>query len=72
MLQEPAICSHTLVFSLTSTTAAAAAVQGLAAQGVLVDKRGANVRVGFGPNHSAADVDTLLAALAAASPAASG
>ena len=68
---EPAARSHTLVFRQPDAAAAAAAVRGLAARGVLVDCRGASVRVGFGPNHCAVDVDALLAVLAAAAPAAS-
>lgn len=64
-LQEPACRSHTLVFRVPSTAVAAAAVQGLGAHAVLIDKRGEHVRIGFGPNHSAADVDALLAALRA-------
>lgn len=40
-------------------------VDSLAARGVLVDRRQRSVRFGFGANHSAADVDALLAALAA-------
>lgn len=71
-MQEPARRSHTLVFRLHSTAAAAAVVKELAALGVLIDKRGDHVRVGFGPDHSCADVDTLLAALEAAAPAGTG
>lgn len=61
--QDPAIRSHTLTFRLADASAAKAAVESLAAHGILVDTRKAHVRLGFGPNHSVADVDALLAAL---------
>lgn len=65
-LQEEPLRSHTLVFAQPSPAAAQAAVAALARQGVLVDSRQACLRIGFGPNHSAADVAALLAALKAA------
>ncbi|KAL4425507.1 hypothetical protein ABPG75_009523 [Micractinium tetrahymenae] len=67
--QDPARRSHTLVFRAPSAAIGAAVVKALAARGVLIDKRGAHVRLGFGPDHSAADVDALLAALRAAAAA---
>jgi len=68
-LQDPSIRSHTLVFRLPSASSAKAAVDALAALGVVVDTRRGHVRLGFGANHSAADVDALLCALSRAAAA---
>ena len=68
-MQDEAHRSHTLVFRLPSAAAAAEAVQALAARGVQVDCRKGHLRIGFGPNHSVADVGALLSAMRAAAPA---
>ena len=65
-LQPAPSRSHTLAFGHASPGDAAAAVARLRAAGVLVDCRGQLLRVGLGPYHTAADVDALLEALAAA------
>lgn len=69
-MQDEAHRSHTLVFRLPSAAAAAEAVHALAARGVQVDCRRGHLRIGFGPNHSAADVAALLSALRSAAPSA--
>ena len=51
------------VFVQDSPQAAAAAVAGLQARGVVVDCRGKSVRFGFGLNHSREDVVLALEAL---------
>lgn len=61
---EAPVRSHTLAFRQADARAARAAVEGLAASGIQIDSRKEYVRVGWGPNHSAADCDRLLAALA--------
>lgn len=63
--QEEACRSHTLCFEQPDAASAKAAVDALAAGGVLLDSRKRCVRVGFGANHGAADVAALLAALKA-------
>ncbi len=71
LLQQEAACrSHTLVFAQPDAAAAKAVVDGLGGRGLAVDCRKSFVRFGFGANHSAADVDALLQALAALAPAA--
>ena len=57
------------MFAQPSAAAAKVAVDALAARGVLVDCRKACLRIGFGSNHSAADVAALLATLRAAAAA---
>ena len=51
------------VFAQRDGEQAKRTVEALAARGILIDCRSNYVRVGFGANHSAADVDRLLAAL---------
>ena len=63
--QPEAVRSHTLVFRCESEQAAQAVVGAMARSGIAVDCRRDFVRVGFGPNHSHADVRALLDATAA-------
>ena len=69
-LQPEAARSHTLVFRQVSPARSSRVVEYLrAAHGIEVDARKGFLRVGFGFNHSFADVDRLLDALVALSRA---
>ena len=60
--------SHTLVFAATNAAAAKEAAEQLARRGVLVDCRGAYVRIGFGLNNDVQGVTMLVAALERGAP----
>lgn len=51
------------MFKQESAAAAKAAVEELAAQGIIIDSRKEYVRIGLGPNHTLIDIEALLQCL---------